>query len=83
MIRRELLDRVEIANIDAFQGREKRHMIISTVRSNKRGNLGFLTDWRRLNVAITRPRDSLVIIGNPNTLQHSPLFRNLLRMIKK
>lgn len=59
---------MEIASIDAFQGREKDVVIISAVRSNNQRKMGFLDDFRRLNVSITRARCGLVIIGNADCL---------------
>lgn len=47
---------IEIKTVDGFEGREKAVIIFSTVRSNQRGYIGFLADWRRLNVGITRAR---------------------------
>lgn len=59
---------IEIDTVDAFQGREKDIIIISTVRNNFYKSLGFLSDPRRLNVAITRARFGLIILGSANTL---------------
>ena len=59
---------IECSSVDAFQGREKTVMIISTVRSNHHGNIGFLADWCRTNVALTRARNGMIVVGNPSTL---------------
>jgi len=60
---------IEINTVDGFQGREKEVIIISTVRSNDRGKLGFLKEKRRMNVAVTRAKRQCCIIGDSETLK--------------
>ena len=59
---------LEISTVDGFQGREKEIIILSLVRSNQKNQVGFLSDKRRLNVAITRPRRMLIVIGDIDTI---------------
>ncbi len=69
---------VEIDSVDGFQGREKEAVIISLVRSNETGEIGFLGDTRRMNVALTRARRKLLIIGDSATITAHPFYRRLV-----
>ncbi|MAQ89830.1 MAG: IGHMBP2 family helicase [Rhodopirellula sp.] len=69
---------VEIDTVDGFQGREKEVIIISCVRSNRQGEIGFLADTRRMNVALTRAKRKLIVIGDSATLGNNPFYTELL-----
>ncbi len=69
---------VEIDTVDGFQGREKEAVVISLVRSNATGEVGFLADTRRMNVVLTRARRKLIVIGDSSTLGGHPFYAALL-----
>ena len=74
---------IEIASVDSFQGREKDYIILSCVRSNLNSGVGFLGNYRRLNVAITRAKYGMIICGNANTLCKSRIWSSLLKHYQK
>lgn len=76
-------DQLEIDTVDGFQGREKEAVVISLVRSNLIGEIGFLSDARRMNVALTRARRKLIIIGDSATLASSEFFQALLTWLEQ
>jgi ATP-dependent RNA/DNA helicase IGHMBP2 len=71
-------DHISVNTIDSFQGQERDVVYISMTRSNTDGVIGFLSDIRRMNVAITRARKKLVIIGDSSTLARLPFYANLI-----
>ncbi len=68
---------LSVNTVDGFQGQERDIIIISLVRSNAEGQIGFLADLRRMNVAITRARMKLIIMGNAQTLAHTRFYKEL------
>jgi len=69
---------IRVSTIDSFQGQEESIVIISLVRSNEDGKIGFLKDYRRMNVAMTRAKEKLIIIGDSSTIGADPFYAELL-----
>lgn len=79
---RQLREVLTVDTIDGFQGQERDVVFISLVRSNDDGSIGFLSDLRRMNVAITRARMKVVVIGNAETLCHHKFYAKLYAYIQ-
>ena len=73
---------IAINTVDGFQGQERDIIVISLVRSNEEGKIGFLRDLRRMNVAITRARMKVIILGDRSTLTRHPFYNKLYQYIK-
>ena len=73
---------ISINTVDGFQGQERDIIVISLVRSNDEGQIGFLRDLRRMNVAITRARMKLIILGDRHTLCRHPFYRRLWQYVQ-
>lgn len=74
---------ISINTVDGFQGQERDVIVISLVRANEEGQIGFLNDLRRMNVAITRARMKLIILGDASTLTRHPFYKKLYEYIEK
>ena len=72
---------ISVNTVDGFQGQERDVIVISLVRSNDEGQIGFLRDLRRMNVAITRARMKVIILGDRHTLTRHPFYRQLWKYI--
>ena len=73
---------ISVNTVDGFQGQERDVIIISLVRSNDEGQIGFLRDLRRMNVAITRARMKVIILGDHHTLTKHPFYRRLWQYVQ-
>lgn len=78
-----LVSGIMIASIDAFQGREKNFLVMSCVRSNDDKKIGFLNDKRRLNVALTRAKYGLILVGDIATLKSDELWKEYLEFLEE
>lgn len=73
---------ISVNTVDGFQGQERDIILISLVRSNDEGQIGFLRDLRRMNVAITRARMKLIILGNKDTMTQHPFYKKLWEYVE-
>lgn len=80
---RKLRRHITVGTVDGFQGQERDVIVISLVRANTEGQIGFLRDLRRMNVAITRARMKLIIVGNAETLGHHRFYRELIEHVRR
>uniref|UniRef100_A0A3B4AUU4 Uncharacterized protein n=1 Tax=Periophthalmus magnuspinnatus TaxID=409849 RepID=A0A3B4AUU4_9GOBI len=69
---------LEIKSVDGFQGREKEAVVLSLVRSNRKGEVGFLAENRRINVAVTRARRHIAVVCDTQTVQNHPFLKSLI-----
>lgn len=74
---------IRLSTIDSFQGQEKENVILSLVRSNGDGDIGFLKDYRRMNVAITRAKEQLFVIGDSATIGADRFYNEFLSYVEK
>jgi ATP-dependent RNA/DNA helicase IGHMBP2 len=71
-------DKISVNTIDSFQGQERDIVYISMTRSNSEGEIGFLSDIRRMNVAMTRARKKLIVIGDSGTLSSLAFYSDFI-----
>lgn len=78
-----IIGQISVNTVDGFQGQERDVILISMVRGNDDGRIGFLNDLRRMNVAITRARMKLIVLGDTSTLTHHPFYHRLIDHISE
>lgn len=83
MAKEKLPKQMRISTIDSFQGQEKEVIFLSLVRSNDNCEIGFLKDYRRMNVAITRAKEQLVVIGDSATIGADPFYQAFLNYVEQ
>ena len=74
---------IDVDTIDSFQGQERDIIYIVLVRSNVKGEIGFLSDYRRMNVAMTRARKKLIVIGDSATIGNDKFYQSFLNYVDK
>lgn len=82
-LEKNLSERIAVNTVDSFQGQERNIIYISLVRSNEKGDIGFLSDIRRMNVAMTRARKKLVVVGDSATISSNGFYNSLLDYINE
>lgn len=82
LLREEVAQGVDIGSVDGFQGREKEVVLLDLVRSNDQNQLGFLKDTRRMNVALTRARRLLMVIGDSATIGIHPYYAAFMEYVE-
>lgn len=82
LAKEKLPSEIRISTIDSFQGQEYHTVIVSLVRSNDEGQIGFLSDVRRMNVALTRAKENLIVIGDSATLGAHPFYKSFLEYVE-
>jgi superfamily I DNA and/or RNA helicase len=83
LLKESLDQKVKVSTIDSFQGQEADVIILSLVRSNEGGDIGFLKDYRRMNVALTRAKSQLFVIGDSVTLANDSFYQQFLVYIEE
>ena len=79
-----IINGLHVATVDSFQGHEKSFIIFSCVRNNTENKIGFLRDKRRLNVALTRAKHGLIVVGNKNVLRKGdPLWKDYITYLEE
>lgn len=79
----QLPQQIRMSTIDSFQGQEKEIIFLSLVRSNEDGEIGFLKDYRRMNVAITRAKEELFVIGDSATIGSDEFYKSFLSYVEE
>ncbi|MNY06888.1 hypothetical protein D3C86_1396680 [compost metagenome] len=83
LLQKELGSEWKVSTIDAIQGQEEENIVVSFTRSNPDGIIGFLSDYRRTNVAISRTKRACYLIGDSATLGNDPFYSELLNEIEQ